>query len=49
MKFEELLQLVETVSESELTELKYETENEKVCLKIQEKEVRIQQILPQMA
>ena len=49
MKFEELLQLVEAVSKSELTELKYEKENEKVCLKKQEKEVKIQQILPQMA
>ncbi|MBC5688877.1 acetyl-CoA carboxylase biotin carboxyl carrier protein [Mediterraneibacter sp. NSJ-55] len=48
MKFDELLQLVEAVSKSELTELKYEKENEKVCLKKQEKEVKIQQVLPQM-
>ncbi|MEJ8733691.1 acetyl-CoA carboxylase biotin carboxyl carrier protein [Mediterraneibacter sp. ICN-202921] len=40
MKFEELLQLVEAVSRSELTELKYEKDDEKVCLRKREKEVK---------
>ena len=37
MKFEELLQLVEAVSRSKLTELKYEKDDEKVCLRKQGK------------
>ena len=41
MKFEELLQLVEAVSRSELTELRYEKDDEKVCLRKREKEVKI--------
>lgn len=47
MKFDELLQLVEAVSKSELTELKYEKDDEKLCLKKQNGEVKIQQVLPQ--
>ena len=47
MKFDELLQLVEAVSKSELTELKYEKDDEKLCLKKQTGEVKIQQVLPQ--
>ena len=43
MKFEELLQLVEAVSRSKLTELKYEKDDEKVCLRKQGKAVELRQ------
>lgn len=42
MKFEQLLQLVDAVSESALTEFKYEENGVKVCLKKSEQEREIQ-------
>ncbi len=46
MKFEQLLQLVDAVSESALTELKYEEDGVKIALKKTNGEVKVQQILP---
>lgn len=46
MKFEQLLQLVNAVSESDLTELKYENDGVKVAMKKTNGDVKIQQIVP---
>lgn len=46
MKFEQLLQLVNAVSESALTELKYENDGVKVTMKKTNGDVKIQQIVP---